>query len=146
MATRRRTPALWATLFDAYWAREGALPKNWTKVPARERMALAIGLFHTQMGRNGAELWITNGFSSECGSEVLRQLKKLGLPPAMEAAVIVEEIRKLEKTIWLAEAGTLPEHDAELDAASQRCVALDKQYDKVEVRLMRDLDMWLAAG
>jgi hypothetical protein len=70
-------PPTWRALFDAYWSRAGRLPERWSAVAMPVRMAVVTGLFHTQIGRNGGQFWITNGYYASCALELRARLGDL---------------------------------------------------------------------
>jgi hypothetical protein len=151
-AAKEAPKARWKTLFDDFWAGGGTPGASWAKLPAKQRMAVAVGLFHGQMLRNGSQLWITNGYSPGCSKEALAQLKKLGSATAREVATIVNDTLEIQKLAWKREeelsetsSGEDQDDDPVLDALAERCSGLDERYRALGTTLMAEVEAWVQA-
>lgn len=138
----------WRSIFDAYWARASGIPKPWSRVSKRVRMAVSLGLFHTQMRRNGAQMWVTNGYAKRCSRQLLARLGDLDSPRAREAAAIVKDLQTIASRADRRErelADLDSDGDPVLDALAARCDELDERYGSLGPALMREVDAWLHA-
>lgn len=143
MPKKKPPPAAWRVISDAYWSRAGSLPEPWSCEPKPVRMAVVIGLFHTQMQRNGAQLWITNGDHEACEEELRARLADLGSDTAREVAAMLVELGAigLEAEHW--EASDDEAAEAALEELATRCEALDRRYRQLASSLMAEVDAWL---
>ena len=139
---RRPAPALWETLFDQFWLETGGSPRDaWPKLSEVQRMAVAIGLFDSQIRHNGAQLWITNGYLYESPG-VREALKILGTPSAAKAVKMLSEILKIAVVAERLEGAN---DEAGLDALAERCCEIDERYCALSSTIMSELEAWLVA-
>ena len=147
-ATEERTHGLWEAPFDECFANHRDPSLVWTSLPADQRLAVSIGVFYSQIRRNGFMFWIINGYVNTFTDEVLRQLDDLGTPQAAAARALAVEAREVAERAMpledLADAGDL-DAERELDDHADRCEEMDGLFDKLGAELMEDVDTRLAA-
>jgi hypothetical protein len=112
-------------------------------------MAYTLGLFESQIFRNGSQFWLTNGYAGSWNTLVMQRLRELGTATARKVAVILVEIRAIATPVAAQERKRArtdreeAERDAELDALAQRCSRLDRRFYKLAPQLMGEVDAFL---
>lgn len=112
-------------------------------------MALALVLFDSQMRRNGAQFWITNGYSRDSSQAVATQLAILGSETSRKVGQIVVEPGEIE-TRWDeleedARQNPEDEDDSAFDELGERCSDLDDRHRERGEKLMEEVEAWLLA-
>ena len=142
-----RKASLWSEFFDRVgfaWH-----PRGLQRVTKQERMAYTLGLFYSQIQRNGAQLWLTNGYAGLWNTAVMTQLRELGTTTARKAALVLVEIRAIATLAYARESDLTAADDQEfdsaaaLDALADRCSRLDRHFNKIANGLMSDVDTFL---
>jgi hypothetical protein len=147
-ATRSEEP-LWREVFDRVADEFDWDPGSLQTRTREERMALTLGLFYSQIRRNGAQFWLTNGYAVTWNTAVMRQLRELGTPTARKVAVVLVEIRAVTTLAYKRErersaTGHRGSHgDPALDVLADRCWRLDRRFEKVAPQLMSEVDAFL---
>jgi len=144
--TRGKEP-LWSEIFDQVSA--DGIPDLLRGRTKQERMAYTLGLFKSQMHRNGAQFWLTNGYAGSWNTLVMQRLRELGTATARKVALILVEIRAIATPAAAQErkrARTdreMAERDAVLDALAQRCRRVDRRFYELAPQLMGEVDAFL---
>ena len=145
---KKDTPSLWSGPFDRCFAEHGDPASSWDSLPSDQRLAVSIGVYYTQIKRNGFMFWIINGYVKTFTEEVLHQLDDLGTPQAKTARSLVVEAREIDARAAvlepLADGGDL-DAERELDDFADRCEDMDDLFDERCKTLMDDVDARLAA-
>jgi hypothetical protein len=143
----RRKDPLWREFFDRIGF-EGD-PHGLRPATKKERMAYTLGLFYSQIQRNGSQLWLTNGYAGRWNTAVMKHLRELGTATARKAAVTLVEIRAIATLVHARERELTPadfeksDSDPALDALAEQCTRLDRLFDKIARQLMGEVDTFL---
>ncbi len=93
-------------------------------------MAYTLGLFYSQIQRNGSQLWLTNGYAGRWNTAVMKHLRELGTATARKAAVTLVEIRAIATLVHARERELTPadfeksDSDPALDALAEQCMRI----------------------
>ncbi|MCB9598575.1 MAG: hypothetical protein H6719_38020 [Sandaracinaceae bacterium] len=143
MPKKKPPPAPWSVISDAYWSRASSVPEPWSREPRPVRMAVVMGLFHTQMRRNGGQFWITNGYHVACAQELRARLADLGTDTAREVAAMLVELDAIGLEVERLEESEDDESEAAFEDLATRCQTLTERYWQLGPALMAEVDAWL---
>lgn len=113
-----------------------------------ERIAVLVGNLNYQVGNGGWSQWDFNGYADAAGAEVLRILKRVGTPAALEAADIADEVLKLTGKRELSQearyrGGYAADDDEDADEAGYAEIerlGLGSRFYEIDDQLIEDVE------